>query len=122
MPTLSARLTAHWRDVANLILGLWLVISPWALSYMMETVPTWNAIVVGVIIAVAAIAALVAFHTWEEWVNVGLAIWLIVSPFALDYASHTIVLWNQLIVGALVGILALWAALTTPQTGVPAGS
>ena len=122
MPTLSARLTAHWRDVANLILGLWLVISPWAMSYMMETVPTWNAIVVGVIIAVAAIAALVAFHKWEEWVNVGLAIWLIVSPFALDYASHTIVLWNQLIVGALVGILALWAALTTPQTGVPAGS
>ena len=121
MPTLSARLTAQWRDVANLILGLWLVISPWALSYMTMTVPTWNAIIVGVVIAVAAIGALVAFHTWEEWVNVVLAVWLIVSPFALDYASNVTVLWNQLIVGALVGVLALWAALTTPETGVPAG-
>jgi hypothetical protein len=122
MPTLNARLlTTHWRDVANLILGLWLVISPWALSYMTETVPTWNAIIVGLIIAVAAAGALVAFHTWEEWVNVVLAIWLIVSPFALDYASHATVLWNQIIVGALVGILALWTALTTPETGVTAG-
>jgi ABC-type uncharacterized transport system permease subunit len=122
MPTLNDRLTTQWRDVANLILGLWLVISPWALSYMMETIPTWNAIIVGVVIAVAAIGALVAFHKWEEWVNVVLAVWLIVSPFALDYASHTTVLWNQIVVGVLVGILALWAALTTPETGVTAGS
>ena len=121
MPTLNDRLTTQWRDVANLILGLWLVISPWALSYMMETIPTWNAIIVGVVIAVAAIGALVAFHKWEEWVNVALAVWLIVSPFVLDYASNTTVLWNQIIVGALVGILALWAALTTPETGVTAG-
>ena len=121
MPALNDRLTTHWRDVANLILGLWLVISPWALAYMMETVPMWNAIIVGIVIAVAAIAALVAFHKWEEWVNVALAVWLIVSPFALDYASHATVLWNQLIVGVLVGILALWTALTTPETGVTAG-
>lgn len=121
MPTLNDRLTTQWRDVANLVLGLWLVISPWALSYMMETVPTWNAIIVGVVIAVAAIAALIAFHKWEEWVNVVLAVWLIVSPFALDYASHATVLWNQIVVGVLVGSLALWAALTTPETGVTPG-
>jgi hypothetical protein len=121
MPALGDRFTTHWRDVVNLILGLWLVISPWALAYMMETIPMWNAIIVGVIIAVAAIAALVAFHKWEEWANVALAVWLIVSPFALGYASHTTVLWNQLIVGALVGILALWTALTTPESGVSAG-
>lgn len=121
MPALSDRLTTHWRDVASLILGLWLVISPWALSFTTETIPTGNALIVGVVIAVAAAAALIAFHTWEEWVNVVLAVWLIVSPFALGYASHVTVLWNQLIVGALVGILALWTALTTPETGVTAG-
>ena len=121
MTALYDRLTAHWRDVANLVLGLWLVISPWALSYTMAAVPTWNAIIVGVIIAVAAIAAIVAFHTWEEWVNIALAVWLIASPFALDYASHATVLWNQLIVGVLVGLLALWTVLTTPETGITAG-
>ena len=121
MSTLIDRLTTHWRDAANLVLGLWLVISPWVLSYATETIPTGNAFIVGVIIAVAAAAAFIAFHKWEEWVNVVLAAWLIVSPFALDYASHATILWNQLIVGALVGILALWTALTTPEPGVTAG-
>jgi SPW repeat len=121
MSTLIDRLTTHWRDAANLVLGLWLVISPWVLSYATETIPTGNAFMVGVIIAVAAAAAFIAFHTWEEWVNVVLGAWLIVSPFALDYASHATILWNQLIVGALVAILALWTALTTPEPGVTAG-
>ena len=67
-------------------------------------------------------AALVAFHKWEEWVNVVLAVWLIASPFALEFASHTTVLWNHIIVGVLVGILALWTALTTPEEGITAGS
>jgi hypothetical protein len=120
--TLIDRLATHWRDAANLILGLWLAISPWALSYTMEAIPTWNALIVGVIIAVAAAAALFAFHKWEEWVNVALAVWLIVSPFALEFASHTTVLWNCIIVGVLVGILALWTALTTPEAGITAGS
>jgi len=122
MSTLIDRLATHWRDAANLILGLWLAISPWALSYAMEAIPTCNALIVGVIIAVAAAAALVAFHKWEEWVNVVLAVWLIASPFALEFASHTTVLWNHIIVGVLVGILALWTALTTPEEGITAGS
>jgi len=122
MPTLTDRLATHWRDAANLILGLWLAISPWALSYAMEAIPTWNALIVGVIIAVAAAAALFAFHKWEEWVNVALAVWLIVSPFVLEFASHTTVLWNCIIVGVLVGILALWTELTTPEAGITAGS
>lgn len=121
MTTLNDRLTAHWRDVANLVLGLWLMSSPWVLSYTMEAVPTWNAVIVGAIIAVAATAALVAFHKWEEWVNVALAAWLILSPLALDYASQATVSWNQIIVGALVGILALWAAITTPGEGITTG-
>ena len=66
MMSLSDRLATHWRDAANLIIGLWLAISPWALSYAMHAVPTWNALIVGVIIAVAAAGALVAFHKWEE--------------------------------------------------------
>jgi hypothetical protein len=120
MAMLNDRLTTHWRDAVNLILGLWLALSPWALAYAMEAVPTWNAFIVGVIIAVAAFAALTAFHKWEEWINVVLAVWLIISPFVLGYASHTTVLWNQIIVGVLVGGLALWTAIVTPEESMPA--
>jgi hypothetical protein len=122
MTTLNDRLATHWRDVANLVLGLWLAVSPWALSYTTETTPTWNALIVGIVIAVAALATLIAFHKWEEWINVVLAAWLIVSPFVLGFASHMSALWNQVIVGVLVGILALWAAFTTPEEGITARS
>jgi len=122
MMSLSDRLETHWRDAANLIIGLWLAISPWALSYAMHAVPTWNALIVGVIIAVAAAGALVAFHKWEEWINVALAAWLIVSAFVLEFASNSsTVLWNQLVVGVLVGILALWTAISTPEEGTTVG-
>ena len=118
MPTFTDRLTTHWRDVANLVLGLWLAISPWALSYMMDAIPAWNALIVGVIIAVAAAATLIAFHKWEEWVNVVLAAWLIISPFLLSYPMMANAMTNQIIVGVVTGLLALWTAVTTDEHGV----
>ena len=49
------------------------------LSYATEPVPAWNVHVVGVIIAIAAIAALIAFQKCEEWVNTALAPWRVVN-------------------------------------------
>src|SRR5689334_17987326 len=63
-------------DGGNVVLGLWLAVSPWALSHAHATTPALNAHIVGVIIAVAATAALLAFKKWEEWVNAAFAVWL----------------------------------------------
>jgi hypothetical protein len=111
--TINEKLTARWKDAANLVLGIWLVVSPWILAYEAEATPAWNAHVVGVVIAVAALAALIAFHEWEEWVNTALAAWLIVSPFLLGFSGLQAALWNQLVLGVVVGLLAIWAGLTT---------
>lgn len=115
MTDMAKKLTEQWQDAANLLLGLWLLVSPWVLGYTGEATPAWNAHTVGVIIAVAAAAALVAFHKWEEWVNVALAAWLAISPYVLGYASLQAALWNQLIVGVLVAVLAIWAGVTLPR-------
>jgi hypothetical protein len=122
MTDLQKKLADQWQDAANLVLGLWLLVSPWVLGYMAESWPAWNAHVVGVIIAVAAVAALIAFQKWEEWVNAALAAWLIVSPYLLGFASLQAALWNQLVVGVLVGLLAIWAAVTLPGGGFAARS
>jgi hypothetical protein len=111
--TIKERVTARWKDAANFVLGIWLVVSPWVLAYAANTQPAWNAHVVGVIIAVAALATLIAFHEWEEWVNTALAAWLIVSPFLLGFSGLQAALWNQLVVGVLVGLLAIWAGRTS---------
>jgi hypothetical protein len=65
-----------------------------------------------VIIAVAALAGLVTFQVWEEWVNAALAAWLIVSPYVLGFSGVVSAFWNQLIVGVLVGGFAIWASVT----------
>jgi hypothetical protein len=120
MSAFGDRMTRHWRDIVNLILGLWLIVSPWILSYIAEPAAAWNGHIVGIIVAVAALAALIAFHIWEEWVNVVLGIWLIVSPFILGYAMLPSALWNQIVIGLVTLILALWTAATSREHGVTA--
>lgn len=115
MTGLYEKLAAQWKDAANLVLGAWLIASPWALSFADQQTPARNAWVVGVVIAVAALAALIAFQQWEEWVNIALGAWLIVSPYVLMFTTITAAMWNQIIVGALVGALAIWAAVTESE-------
>jgi hypothetical protein len=112
-------LPAQWQDALNLMLGIWLAVSPWALGYSDGThqLAAWNAHATGVAIAGASAAALIAYHIWEEWVNAILAAWLIVSPWFLGYSGLEAAFYNQVGVGVLVGILALWAAATTSDTG-----
>lgn len=122
MTTWNEKLTNQWKDAGNLALGIWLVLSPWVLAYAGEATAAWNAHIVGAIIAVAAFAALIAFQRWEEWVNAGLAAWLIVSPFILGFSALTYALWNQIIVGLLVGCLAIWSAVVASDSGIAAKS
>ena len=55
MSIVNDNLGAQWKDGGNLVLGLWLAVSPWALSYAFEATPAWNAHIVGVVIAVTAL-------------------------------------------------------------------
>lgn len=117
MTNLNEKLAAQWKNAANVVLGAWLFVSPWALDFATNQTAAWNAWAVGTVIAIAALAALIAFRKWEEWINAVLAAWLIVSPYVLGFASNATVTWNHIIVGALAGILAIWAAMTTSDTG-----
>lgn len=116
MTRLNENLAAQWKDDANLVLGLWLIGSPWALGFAAQQTVAWNAWAVGAGIAVAALAALIAFQKWEEWVNALLGAWLIASPYVLGFAAQTPLAWNNFIVGALVAVLAIWTAMTTDES------
>jgi hypothetical protein len=104
-------LPGQWQDFANLILGLWLAISPWFLSYAEG--PAWNARLTGLAIAGVAASALVAYDLGKEWLYVILGVWVIVSPWFLGDSWSGAAFHNQLGVGVLVGFLALWLAGTT---------
>ena len=97
----------QWQDWSSWALGIWLLLSPWALFYEYESSALHNALVVGALIIVAEVVELSVFRDWEEWINVALGAWLLVSPWALGIAS-TAARLNFMVVGALVLILALY--------------
>ena len=97
----------QWEDWTSWGLGIWLVLSPWAFFFDQETRAMENAVVVGALILIAEVVELSIFRDWEEWINVGLGGWLVVSPWVLGVASRAAI-WNFVIVGALVMALAIY--------------
>ena len=135
MTSIIEILTARWQHATNLLLGIWLVISPWALGYVDQAAAALNASVIGVLIALVAASALVAYQEppasgarerglgkfapqiAEEWISAALATWLIVSPYLLNYAAMPAASWTHFAVGVLVLALTVWAAIAAQQSG-----
>lgn len=105
----------RWQDWVNLILGVWLFIAPFFGLVALTGMAAWNGYVFGVFIVALSIWALAQPRAWEEWINFVIGIWLILSPFILGYSASTIIMWNHIVVGILVGADALWAALANPR-------
>ena len=98
----------RWQDWANLCLGSWIFVSPWALDYV-GTTAAWNAYVMGAGIVVFALIAAYMPKAWEEIINMLLGIWLVVSPFVLAFDSMTMVALHTVLVGILATAFAIWA-------------
>jgi SPW repeat len=100
---------ARFCDVANLILGAILLVSPWMFGFDTGKASA-NAYITGIVIAALAIAALAAFAVWEEWLNLIVGLWALVSPWVLAFQGTT-AMTVHVIIGAAVAILAaieLW--------------
>uniref|UniRef100_A0ABX1PFB1 SPW repeat-containing integral membrane domain-containing protein n=2 Tax=Aromatoleum anaerobium TaxID=182180 RepID=A0ABX1PFB1_9RHOO len=107
----------HWQDPANLVLGLWMVVSPWALAYQAETNAVWSAVIAGALVAALALFELFQVKAWEEWGNMALGLWMVISPWVLGFATSAGAMWNAVIVGLAVAALALWALATDRDIG-----
>jgi SPW repeat len=97
------------QDWINLVLAVCLLLSPWAIGFASETTPAWNAWIVAVVLGALAIATLSAFAEWEEWANLVFGLWLIVSPWLLEFAADVNAMWTHVVVGVLVAAVSVWA-------------
>jgi hypothetical protein len=102
-------------DVANLFLGMMLFFSPWLFD-LPAGAPWQTASIVGLLIAVLSIAALAAFAEWEEWLNLVAGLWLIVSPWALDFGDGNAITIDVAI-GLTVAVLAAFEIWLMHPTG-----
>ena len=96
-----------WASGINLVLGIWLFISTWAVNSMLSASRT-NNIIFGIIVFVLSWLRLAnrAKSGVASWLNVLCGIWLIIAPFAMHYetAGQT---WNSVIIGVIVAILGI---------------
>jgi hypothetical protein len=98
----------------NVLAGIWLIISPWVLGFTDLRVPLWDTLLVGIaVLVLAAIRLGTSGTTGLSWVNLLLGIWLIISPFVLGFTAASAAMSNAIVLGILVGIFSLWAALAT---------
>ena len=96
-------------DVYEVAFGLFLFASPWLFAYVSEKarIDIWAS---GAAIAAIAVAAIVAFSDWEEWLNLALGVWLMISPWLLGF-MHTKAMHVSILLGAMVAFVAaleLW--------------
>ena len=98
----------RWEDAVNLVLGMWLFFSPFIMKFTMIQAVI-NAGILGVAIIVFTVWALAVPKVWEEWVNTGLGLWLVISPWILGFTPETSATWNTVIVGLVVLVMSLKA-------------
>lgn len=106
---------SRWQDSLNVMLGVWLIIAPLVGVGYMNDLAAWNSYMMGAGVVTFTALAVSEAQVWEEWINIVLAAWLIIGPFVLGYAgSDNAPTWNQLIVGAIIGIDAIWTLVQPP--------
>jgi hypothetical protein len=110
----------RWQDGANLVLAIWLFISPWVLKFAFAgaaagsgTIAAWNAWVLGVVVFLVALSAMgQRFVRGQEWVNLALGVWIFIAPWVLAFSSGSSnAAWDHWIVGALI-VLASASGVT----------
>lgn len=133
----------RWQDPANMVLAVWLFISPWVLQFGSNASTAqpvsgaaavnavsnaaWNAWVLAVIVFLVALSALGSFARYargQEWINLLLGIWIFVAPWALGFAygPFPAASWDHWVVGALIFLVSLSGLSMLqrgPATGVP---
>jgi hypothetical protein len=101
----------RWEDWMDMLLGIWLIISPFLLAYEggYGGVSAWNSYVVGAVLVVATFSAIKKPMIWQEWVGLLLGLWLIFSPFILGFRAESAAAWNQGAIGLIIAIAAGFA-------------
>lgn len=103
----------------NMLVGLWLIAAPWLLGYSLVPTAKWNDVAVGAAVVVLA-GIRIAFPARSlgiSRVNAALGLWLLVSPFVLqygeDFVMRNVAFWNDVVAGVVILVLALLSAGAT---------
>lgn len=104
---LTDRYPEGWQDAFEILIALWLILSPFILAFSDISNATLTAELIGTAVFVMSQFGAANQKPWEEWFNLALAVLLAVSPFVFGYAGSAIATWNAIISGVLIGAFAI---------------
>ncbi len=93
----------------NILLGIWLVVSPWVFHYSAMPPALWSGLIVGVFIVIIAAVRLASWRDTApfSWLNLFLALCTIASPWVYGYAANADAVRDNVILGVLIAVLAI---------------
>lgn len=115
----------RWQDWLVALLGAWLVVSNWVLrfdaseplsAFTSRTI-FWNSAIVGVAALVLAVMSLASRKLWEEWVNIVMGLWLVISPWVLGFSNVRNAVLNVTLCGLAIVVSSAWSVRDAGQTG-----
>jgi hypothetical protein len=99
---------------ANIVLGLWMLASPWVFDYSGKAA-VLSSLTVGALVALLAAIRVASLHDSAglSGINLLFALWTVVSPRVYGYITNEGALLNNIAVGLLIAALASWSAIAT---------
>ncbi|HEU0202734.1 MAG TPA: SPW repeat protein, partial [Burkholderiaceae bacterium] len=98
----------RWQDWISVALGLWLLMSPWALGFSSFEAATWNAALFGIAIVVLEFADVLVPDPWPDRVSLPVALWVAISPLILGFTDQTAAAVSTALTGVAVVLLDAW--------------
>lgn len=112
---------ARWSQIPLLVLGLWLIVSPFSLGYR-SVAMIWSDVISGILVTVLAVIAFRTKRVWAAWANTFVGLWLAFAPVVFrtpDAAAYA----NDTLIGMLVVTFAVLIPMMMEMPGpeVPLG-
>ncbi|MEH6436301.1 SPW repeat protein [Massilia sp. DD77] len=105
----------RWQDQVILLVGVWLVISPWVFNYPVSSPPAVNATIAGIIMALLAAFDLYKTYVWAVLLNIVAGIWVAVSPWLVGAVPDRAMTTSLLVSGLATVVLGVWELRSDPE-------
>ncbi len=107
------RAPSRGAETVNIVLGIWVAVSPFVLGFSQNTAGKWSNIAVGVALVLVALAS-----TWGDEALEGLVVplgaWLFASPFVLGFWKWAFLANNLSLAFAVIAAGAISDGLRSP--------
>lgn len=98
-----------WQDAVELVVVIWIFVSPVVLGFFAYNAETLTAMMVAAVASLTTQLRIAKQQPWEEWFNLTLAVFLVLSPWIFGYTAAVAATWNAVLAGLLLAIFATLA-------------